>query len=167
MTIKTRISGFEIKLAEPEDTPLILSFVQELAQYEKLTDEVRTDENTLRESLFGERKITEVMIGLFEGKPVGFAVYFHNFSTFLGKPGIYLEDLYVKPKARGKGFGGVLLSYVAKLAFERDCGRLEWSVLNWNEPAIKFYKNLGASPMSDWTVYRLAGDALQKLAEEF
>jgi len=167
MNIKTKIAGFEIKLAEPEDTPLILSFIKELAEYENLSHEVVADEPTLRESLFGERQVAEVIIGLSEGEPVSFAVYFHNFSTFLGRPGIYVEDLYVKPEMRGKGMGRVMLAYLAKLARERNCGRLEWWVLDWNKPAINFYKKLGAVPMDAWTVSRLMGDALEKLAREF
>jgi GNAT superfamily N-acetyltransferase len=123
-------------------------------------------EETLSESLFGERRVAEVLIGHREGEPVGFALFFHSFSTFLGKPGIYLEDLYVRPKFRGAGIGRALLVHLAKLARERDCGRLEWSVLNWNEPAIGFYETLGAVPMDEWTVYRLTGDALEELAAE-
>jgi GNAT superfamily N-acetyltransferase len=167
MNIKTKTAGFAIKLAEPEDTPLILSFIRELAEYENLSHEVVADEPTLRESLFGERQVAEVIIGLSEGEPVSFAVYFHNFSTFLGRPGIYVEDLYVKPEMRGKGMGRVMLAYLANLARERNCGRLEWWVLDWNKPAINFYKKLGAVPMDAWTVSRLTGDALEKLATEF
>jgi GNAT superfamily N-acetyltransferase len=167
MRIDTKLPGFQIKMAEPEDTPLILSFIKELAAYENLLPEVVADEVTLRQSLFGERRVAEVIIGLFEEKPVGFALYFHNFSTFLGKPGIYIEDIYVKPEMRGRGVGSLMFSYLAKLARERNCGRLEWWVLDWNQPAIDFYKKLGAVPMDEWTVNRLTGEALEKLADEF
>lgn len=167
MNIETKIPGFEIKLAQPEDTPLILSFIEELAEYEKLSHEMVADERTLRQSLFGERKVAEVIIGVFQAEPVGFALYFHNFSTFLGRPGIYLEDLYIKPEMRGKGFGKTVLAYLARLAIQRNCGRLEWWVLDWNKPAITFYKKLRAVPMEDWTVNRLTDDALEKLASEF
>jgi GNAT superfamily N-acetyltransferase len=167
MKIDTKLPGFQIKLAEPDDTPLILSFIKELAAYENLSHEVVADEATLRQSLFGERRIAEVIIGLFEEKPIGFALYFHNFSTFLGKPGIYIEDIYVKPEMRGRGIGSLMFAYLAKLARERNCGRLEWWVLDWNQPAIDFYKKLGAAPMDEWTVNRLTGEALEKLADEF
>ena len=167
MKIDTKLPGFQIKLVEPDDTPLILSFIKELAEYEKLSHEVMADEATLREGLFGERRVAEVIIGLFEDEPVGFALYFHNFSTFLGKPGIYIEDIYVRPEMRGRGIGNVIFAYLAKLAKERNCGRLEWWVLDWNEPAINFYKKLGAVPMDEWTVNRLAGEALDRLACKF
>jgi GNAT superfamily N-acetyltransferase len=167
MKIDTKLPGFQIKMAEPEDTPLLLSFIKELAEYEKLSHEVVADEATLRQSLFGERRVAEVIIGLFEEKPVGFALYFHNFSTFLGRPGIYVEDIYVKPEMRGRGIGSIMFSYLAKLARERNCGRLEWWVLDWNQPAIDFYKKLGAVPMAEWTVNRLTGEALDRLASEF
>jgi GNAT superfamily N-acetyltransferase len=167
MKIDTKLPGFQIKLAEPDDTSLILSFIKELAAYENLSHEVVADEATLRQSLFGERRVAEVIIGLFEDKPVGFALYFHNFSTFLGKLGIYIEDIYVKPEMRGRGIGSIMFSYLAKLARERNCGRLEWWVLDWNQSAIDFYKKLGAVPMAEWTVNRLTGEALEKLADEF
>jgi GNAT superfamily N-acetyltransferase len=167
MKIDTKLPGFQIKMAEPEDTPLLLSFIKELAEYEKLSHEVVADEATLRQSLFGERRVAEVIIGLFEEKPVGFALYFHNFSTFLGRPGVYIEDIYVKPEMRGRGIGSIMFSYLAKLARERNYGRLEWWVLDWNQPAIDFYKKLGAVPMVEWTVNRLTGEALGRLASEF
>ena len=167
MKIDTKLPGFQIKLAEPDDTSLILSFIKELAAYENLSHEVVADEATLRQSLFGERRVAEVIIGLFEDKPVGFALYFHNFSTFLGEPGIYIEDIYIKPEMRGRGIGSIMFSYLAKLARERNCGRLEWWVLDWNQPAIDFYKKLGAAPMAEWTVNRLTDEALEKLADEF
>src|SRR5205085_9814052 len=126
---------------------------------------VRATEEGLRESLFGARPYAEVVIGYYKTEPVGFALFFHNFSTFLGQPGIYLEDLFVDEQHRGKGFGKALLVYLAKLAIERGCGRLEWWVLDWNEPSINFYKSLGAAPMDEWTVFRVAGETLKKLAE--
>ncbi len=149
--------SLEIRAATPDDVPLILSFVRELAEYERLSHEVVATEYTLRESLFGERRGAEVVIGYHEGTPAGFALFFHSFSTFLGKPGIYLEDLYVRPEFRGAGIGRALLAHLARLARERGCGRLEWSVLDWNEPAIGFYSKIGASPVSGWTVYRVTG----------
>lgn len=145
---------------------LVLSFIKELAEYEKMLHEVVATEKLLKESLF-DRKAAEVIIGEYEDKPVGFALFFHNFSTFLGQPGIYLEDLYIKPEMRGKGLGKIMLSFLAKLAVERNCGRLEWSCLDWNEPSIKFYKRLGAVPMDEWTVYRVNDKALTDLAKSF
>jgi GNAT superfamily N-acetyltransferase len=156
----------EIRAATEDDVPLILSLIKELAEYERLSHEVVATEETLRDSLFGERRVAEVLIGHQEGEPAGFAVFFHNFSTFLGRPGIYLEDLFVRPEFRGSGIGRAMLVYLARLAKERGCGRLEWWVLDWNEPAIRFYKGLGAVPMDDWTVYRLTGEALEGLAAE-
>lgn len=153
-----------IRPASEEDVPLILSFIKELAEYERLSNEVSATEDLLRFHLFGERREAEVVIGQHADEPAGFALFFHNFSTFLGRPGIYLEDLYVKPAFRGNGIGRAMLVYLAGLAKERDCGRLEWSVLDWNEPAIGLYRGIGAVPMDDWTVYRVAGEALQKLA---
>ena len=144
--------------------PLILDLIRELAEYEKLSHEVVVTEDGLRRSLFGERPAAEVLIGEFEGRPASFALFFHNFSTFLGKPGIYLEDLYVRPRFRGRGMGKAMLVRLAKLARERGCGRLEWSVLDWNEPSISFYESLGAVAMTDWTVYRVTGEALNSLA---
>ena len=163
----TQIPGFTIRFASERDVPLILQFIRGLAEYERLTHEVTATEELLRETLFGARRVAEVIIGEYEGEPVGFALFFHNFSTFLGRPGIYLEDLFVRPEMRGRGFGRMLLTYLAKLARERNCGRLEWSVLDWNEPAIDFYKRLGAVAMEDWTVYRLSGEALDRQAREF
>lgn len=155
-----------IKAAAIEDIPTILGFIKELADYEKLTYEMVATEELLRETLFGERQVAEIIIGYSDDQPVGFALFFHNFSTFLGRPGIYLEDLYVKAEFRGNGMGRQLLQYIAKLAKERQCGRVEWSVLDWNEPSIKFYHNLGAKPLDDWTMFRLTGDALERLAKE-
>ena len=154
----------EIRPGTEEDVPLILSFIRELAEYERLSHEVVASEEMLRESLFGERRVAEVLLGYLDGAPAGFALFFHNFSTFLGRPGIYLEDLYVKPEFRGAGVGRALLVHLARIARERGCGRLEWSVLDWNEPAIGFYKRLGASPVSGWTVYRVTDEALEGLA---
>ncbi len=164
MKISTEIPDFEIRPASEDDVPIILSFIKELAEYERLSHEVIATEDALRECLFGERRFAEVVIGYYGNDPVGFALFFYNFSTFLSKPGIYLEDLYVKPEFRRRGYGRVLLLYLAKLAKERGCGRFEWSALDWNEPAINFYKNLGAVPMDEWTVYRVTGETLSRLA---
>lgn len=155
---------FEIRSATSADVPVILSFINKLAVYEKLAHEVTATEAGLQETLFGERRYAEVVIAYHHGQPVGFALFFHNYSTFLGKPGIYLEDLYVDEDQRGKGFGKALLIHLARLAQERNCGRLEWSVLDWNESAIKFYKSLGAVPLDEWTVFRVTGAALATLA---
>ena len=157
---------FEIKPTTVDDVPVILSFIQKLADYEKLSHEVIATEDSLREVLFGERRYAETIIAYYQNQPVGFALFFHNFSTFIGKPGIYLEDLFVDPEQRGKGFGKALLVYLARLAQERNCGRFEWSVLDWNTPSIKFYESLGAVPLNEWTMYRLTGEALEKLAAE-
>jgi GNAT superfamily N-acetyltransferase len=160
----TTLKDFEIRPAADGDAPLVMSFIKKLAVYEKLAHKVTATEDLLRETLFGERRYAEVIIGYDRGEPVGFALFFHNYSTFLGKPGVYLEDLYVDEEHRGRGFGKALLGYLAKLAKERNCGRLEWSVLNWNEPSINFYKALGAAQLDDWMVFRVTGDALDKLA---
>jgi GNAT superfamily N-acetyltransferase len=165
--VQTKIPGFAIREATVADVPLILTFIRALADYEKLLHEVVATEEILRETLFGNRKVAEVVIGYLDGQAVSFALFFHNFSTFLGKPGLYLEDLFVKPEARGKGIGKVMLAYLAKLAKDRDCGRLEWWVLDWNEPAIGFYRSIGAIPMDEWTVQRVTGDALIELADHF
>ena len=156
---------FEIKPATSEDVSLILSFIKELAEYEKLLHEVVATEAILKETLFGDNAHAEVVIGYLGSKPVSFALYFHNFSTFLGYPGIYLEDLFVRPEARGMGIGQKMLAYLAQLARSRKCGRLEWRVLDWNETAIKFYKRIGAKPLDDWIVYRLTGEPLDNLAK--
>ncbi|MBM6814153.1 GNAT family N-acetyltransferase [Olsenella uli] len=145
------------------DVPLILTFIRELADYEGMLDEVVADEATLEEWLF-DRRAAEVVFALEEGREVGFALFFHNFSTFLGRSGVYLEDLYVRPEHRGKGYGKALLKRLARIALERGCGRLEWWCLDWNRPSIDFYLSMGAEPMSDWTVYRVAGEALAELA---
>jgi len=164
--IETRIEDVTLRLAKEEDLSLILRFIKELADYEKLLHEVVATEEILRESLF-ERRAAEVVIAEYQGEPVGFALFFHNFSTFLGRPGLYLEDLYVRPEMRGKGIGKLLLSYLAKLALERGCGRFEWWCLDWNKSSIDFYKSIGAIPMDEWTVYRVCDQALEDLAEEF
>ncbi|CAA9423030.1 MAG: hypothetical protein AVDCRST_MAG55-2120 [uncultured Rubrobacteraceae bacterium] len=158
------MSGTLVREASGEDVPLILSFIRELAEYENLSHEVVATEETLRANLFGERQFAEVLIAEHDGAPAGFALFFHNFSTFLGKSGIYLEDLYVKPELRGAGIGKKLLVHLARLAKDRGCGRLEWWVLDWNAPTIGFYEKLGAVAMDDWTVYRLAGAPLDDLA---
>lgn len=158
-------SGLQITNATRRDIPVILSLIQGLAKYERLANEVVADTKTLQKTLFGKQRFAEVVIARYEGKPAGFALFFHNYSTFLGRPGIYLEDLFVWPEYRGKGIGRALLVHLAKLAKRRNCGRLEWSVLNWNEPAIRFYKKIGAVPMSEWTVFRVTGKALAKLAQ--
>ena len=152
-----------IRSATEEDVPTILRFIRSLADYEHMLDEVVATEGSLRRTLFGPRRYAEVLLGEIEGVPVGFALFFHNYSTFLGRPGIYLEDLFIEPDWRGRGYGKALLSRLAALAVERDCGRLEWSVLDWNTPAIDFYKNLGAAPMDGWTTFRLTGAALAAL----
>lgn len=153
-----------IRPATRADLPLIAQFIRDLADYEKLAHEVRFDEATLGEKLFGARPYAEVVIGEIGGAAQGFALFFHNFSTFEGRPGIYLEDLFVRPEARGSGLGKALLAHLAKLCVERGCARLEWSVLDWNAPAIGFYEGLGARMMDEWTVMRVDGDALTELA---
>jgi GNAT superfamily N-acetyltransferase len=154
----------EIRAATEDDVPLILSLIKTLAGYERLSHEAVATEETLRASLFGERQVAETLLAHLGDDPAGFALFFYNFSTFLDRPGIYLEDLYVRPEYRGAGVGRVLLVHLAGLARHRDCGRLEWSILDWNEPAIGFYESIGASPVSGWTVYRVTGRALEELA---
>lgn len=150
--------------ATKDDLKLILTFIKELAEYERLAQEVVATEDILTETLFGERPYAEVVLAFYDDQPAGYALFFHSFSTFLGRPGIYLEDLYVRPPLRSKGIGKALLMFLARLAIKRKCGRLEWAVLNWNESAIGFYKSLGAQPMDTWTVYRLTGESLDRLA---
>jgi GNAT superfamily N-acetyltransferase len=161
--LKTDFSNFKIRPANESDVKLILSFIKQLGEYEKLSHQVVVTEEKLLNSLF-KQHMAEVIIGEYNGEPVGFALFFHNFSTFLGQAGIYLEDLFIKPEIRGKGFGRKMLTYLAKLAVERDCGRLEWACLDWNEPSICFYKKLGAITLDDWTVYRMSGERLVELA---
>ncbi len=158
------MSDLKIRFATENDAHLILQFIKELAEYEQLLSEVIATEENLKETLFGTKPHAEVILGYIEEKPVGFALFFHNYSTFLAKPGLYLEDLYVSPDARGQGVGKMMLAYLAKLAIERGYGRFEWWVLDWNEPAIKFYRQLGAKPMDEWTVQRVSGQALYDLA---
>ncbi len=165
MASSTTIPGFVIRPAAAADVPVILSFIKKLAAYEKLSHEVTATEELLRETLFGARPTAEVAIGYFEAQPIGFVLFFHNYSTFLARPGLYIEDLFVDEVYRRRGFGRALLLYVAQLAKERRCGRLEWAVLDWNEPAINFYKKLGAATMNEWTIYRVTGEALKKLAQ--
>jgi GNAT superfamily N-acetyltransferase len=164
MASSTNNPGFEICAATKSDAPIILSFIKKLADYERLSHEVVATEESLRETLFGPQPTAEVAIGYCKEEPVGFVLFFHNYSTFLGRPGIYIEDLFVDEAYRRRGFGRALLLHVARLAKERGCGRLEWSVLDWNEPAIDFYKKLGAVPMSEWTVFRVTGQSLDRLA---
>ena len=155
-----------IKKATEKDVPLILSFIKGLAEYERLTRECVATEELLRDSLFGNNRSAEVVIAFFGNTPAGFALFFHNYSTFLAQPGIYLEDLYVIPEMRRKGIGRALLVFIAQLAKERKCGRMEWSVLDWNDSAILFYKKLGAVPLTDWTMFRIVGKTLDRLAAE-
>ena len=160
------MSRVTLRPAVPDDIPLILELISELADYEKLAHEVKADARRMHDHLFGPRPFAEVLIGEVDGAPEGFALFFHNYSTWLSQPGIYLEDLYVRPAARGVGLGKALLTELARLAVERGCGRLEWSVLDWNEPAIGFYRSLGARPQDEWTVYRLTDGALAELGAE-
>ena len=157
-------STLSFRNATPDDTGLILSFIKALAVYEHMLDDVVADEALLREWIFEKQK-AEVFFAVADGREVGFALYFHNFSTFVGRAGIYLEDVFVLPEYRGNGYGKAILKRLAAIAVERGCGRLEWACLDWNKPSISFYLSLGAQPMSDWTVYRLSGDAMKKLAE--
>ncbi len=156
---------FQIKHATRAEVPLILQLIRELADYERAPDDAVATEAQLDKVLFGENPPAEVILAREGAEPVGFAVYFFNFSTWLGQPGLYLEDLFVRPAHRGKGYGRLLLARLAQIARERDCGRMEWAVLDWNEPAIQFYKKLGAAPMDDWTVFRLTSDGIGALAE--
>ncbi|NVB83897.1 MAG: GNAT family N-acetyltransferase [Kofleriaceae bacterium] len=161
------VPDLAIRVAEANDTATILGFIRDLAEYEKLLHEVIADEQALRTTLFGVRPAAEVLIAELGGHPVGFALFFQSYSTFLAKPGLYLEDLFVRPAARGKGVGAALMSALARIAVQRHYGRFEWSVLDWNEPALKFYRSLGAKPQSEWTVQRLTGDELHALAERW
>ncbi|MBT3530973.1 MAG: GNAT family N-acetyltransferase [Gammaproteobacteria bacterium] len=167
MNIATAIPEFSIRSSTAEDCELILGFIKELAEYEKLSHEVVATPETLRESLFGDKPYAEVLIAEYRDKPVGYALYFHNYSTFTGRPGIYLEDIYIQPHVRGMGFGKSLLSYLAKTAVDMNFTRVEWSVLDWNEPSIQFYRSIGAAPMDGWTVQRLDGEELASFAAEF
>ncbi len=153
-----------VRSAGETDLPVIVQLIHELAVYEKLENEITSDPERMRRDLFGSKPVAEVLIAEWAGEPVGFALFFQNYSTFLGKPGLYLEDLFVQPAFRGKGLGKSLILKIAALAMERDCGRFEWAVLDWNQPSIEFYKALGAKPMSEWTIFRLSGDELRKYA---
>ena len=157
---------FRIEQATIEDVPLILDFIKDLAEYENLLHEVVATEEMLRENLFGENPFAKTLIAYYKGEPAGFALFFHNFSTFLGKPGIYLEDLFVKPAYRGKGIGKALLIYLAKFALENNCGRFQWAVLDWNQPSIDFYLSLGVTLKKEWIVNQLAGETLENLARQ-
>jgi GNAT superfamily N-acetyltransferase len=158
-------SDFQIRPARVDDVPIILQLIRDLATYERAPDDVVATEEQLIEVLFGERPVAEVLLAYEGESPVGFAVYFYNFSTWLARPGLYLEDLFVKPEKRGKGYGRALLVQLAKIARDRGCGRMEWAVLNWNVPAIKFYRALDAKPMNEWTVFRLTREEIAKLAD--
>lgn len=164
MIFKTDIEGFTLREAAAEDVPVLLSLIRELAVYEKLTDQVTATEESMKLSLFGIRPGAEALLGELHGEPVAYAVYFHNYSTFAGRLGLYLEDVYVKPELRGRGMGKSILSFLARLAKERGCARFEWSVLDWNEPSIRFYRSLGAVPLDGWTIFRMTGEALDRLA---
>jgi GNAT superfamily N-acetyltransferase len=159
----TPVPGVYFRFASREDVPVLLALIRELAEFEHLLDQVRADEATLSEELFGARRVAEVLLAEERSEVLAFAVYFHNFSTFVGRAGLYLEDLYVRPAARGRGIGRALIRFVAKIAVERNCGRFEWSVLDWNTHAIRFYRSLGSVAMSDWTVQRVTGSALKDL----
>ena len=160
----TEAPRFEIKAATESDVPIIFCFIKKLAAYERLSHEMVATEERLRRTLFGGRRTAEVAIAYEATQPVGFVLFFHNYSTFLARPGLYIEDLFIEEDYRGRGYGRALLLYVARLAKERGCGRLEWSVLDWNQPAIDFYKKLGAVPLNEWTVFRVTGQGLDKLA---
>jgi GNAT superfamily N-acetyltransferase len=167
MIVSTALPEFVIRGANCADSQLLLGFIKELAQYEKLSHEAVATSAILEQNLFGERPYAEVLIAEFQGQAIGYALFFHSFSTFTGRPGIYVEDIYVQPQLRGKGFGKCLMSYIARLAIERNCSRMEWSVLDWNEPSIQFYRSIGAVAMDGWSVQRLDGAALGNFAAEF
>src|SRR5881398_3209282 len=158
-------TDFKIRSARVADVPIILELIRDLATYERAPNEVWATEEQLVDVLFGKKPAAEILLAFENETPVGFAVFFHNFSTWLGRPGLYLEDLFVKPEARGKGYGRALLVQLAKIAMERGCGRMEWAVLTWNEPAIQFYNKLGAGSLDDWRVFRLTSDGIGRLAE--
>jgi len=160
------VNKIKIRPSTEADIPLIHSLIKEIAEYEKLSNEVVATEEKVRQTLFGEKSYAEVIIAEYENEPVGQALFFHNYSTFLAQPGIYLEDLFVRPNFRGKGIGKELLKSLVKIAKQRNCGRVEWVVLNWNEPAINFYKSLGAVPMNEWTTYRLTSDKFENLFKD-
>ena len=159
-------SRLVIRKGKRSDVPVILDLIRDLATYERAPNEVTATEKQLVDVLFGEKPVAEVLLAFENEMPIGFAVFFHNFSTWLGRPGLYLEDLFVKPEARGKGYGRALLIHLAKIARDRGCGRMEWAVLDWNEPAIEFYKKIGAVPMEEWRIFRMTSGGIAKLAEE-
>jgi GNAT superfamily N-acetyltransferase len=163
--LENGIEGFRVRFAQEEDSAELFAMVRELAEYEKLLGCFEATEQLIRKALF-ERHIAEALIAEFKGEAVGYAVFFYNFSTFVGRPGIYIEDIYVKPKMRGRGFGKSMFSFIAKLAVERNCGRLEWACLDWNAPSIAFYKKMSAAEMDEWTLYRLTGKALENVARD-
>ncbi|WP_337879379.1 GNAT family N-acetyltransferase [Rheinheimera sp.] len=165
--IPTSLPDVQLRLAEVADVPVILSFIRQLADYEQLSHQVIATEQSLTDTLFGAKAFAEVVIAEHQGEPAGFALFFHNYSTFLAKPGLYLEDLFVSPDKRGLGLGKALITYLASLAVERGCGRMEWSVLDWNQPAIDFYQSLGASMLEDWRINRVTGDSLLQMAALF
>lgn len=159
----TNVNGFRLRSTEEKDSLLILELIKEIAVYEKMLDEVIATEESIRESVF-KRHEAEVLIGEFNGEPIGYALYFFNYSTFIGRAGFYLEDIYIKPEYRGRGIGKEIFKVLGKIALDRGCKRMEWTCLNWNSPSIKFYESLGATPMSDWTVHRLVEENIEKLA---
>ncbi|HDS07803.1 MAG TPA: GNAT family N-acetyltransferase [Bacteroides sp.] len=165
--IETKIEGFFIRQAQPEDVPLVLELIGRLAEYERLSHMLVATETGLEKYLFGPEKVAEVILGYHGEVPVGYALYFYNFSTFLCRPGLYLEDIFVLGEYRGRGFGKAMLAYLARLAVEKDCGRMEWVVLDWNEPSIRFYKSMGAELMDEWIINRVSGEALRELASKF
>jgi GNAT superfamily N-acetyltransferase len=165
-TVEKKSELITIRKAQYEDASLILAFIKELAEYEKLSGSVRASEDLIRKNIFGENKYAEVIIAEYNGEPAGQALFFHNFSTFLGKPGIYLEDLYVRPQLRSKGIGKALLLHLIHIAKERDCGRIEWAVLDWNTSAIEFYKSMGAVLMDDWKICRLTEDKFESIVKQ-
>ena len=164
MDAAAQTTEFRIREATSSDAPLILALIRELAEYERAPNDVKATEADIGDVLFGKKPAAEVLLAFEGDEAVGFAVFFHNFSTWLGRPGLYLEDLFVRPEHRGKGYGRALLVHLAKIARDRGCGRMEWAVLNWNTPAIEFYNKLGAAPMDEWTVFRLKRDGIAKLA---
>ena len=166
MALQGTKPDFRIRLAQPGDAPTILALIRDLAEYERAPHEVVATEEQLRKNLFGPRPAAEVLLGEEAGEPVCFALFFHNFSTWMGRRGLYLEDLFVNPAVRGRGYGRALLVRLAQIARERECGRMEWAVLDWNEPAIQFYRKLGARPNDDWTIFRLTMDGISQLAGE-
>lgn len=163
--VETRIKGFTIRFANEDDAEIVFNMVKKLAAYEQLTDSLKATMEIFRESLF-QRGVAETLIGEYEGTPVGYAIFFHNFSSFTGRIGIFIEDIYVKTEMQGKGFGQAMFACIAKLAIERKCGRLEWSCLDWNKPSIAFYEKMGATRLDEWSTYRLSGDALEQIAEK-